>query len=562
MWAHLLDLGWIGQDSITAVETSRFSDLGGLYSLFSNRLMEGSDFNSNFYRPVTTLSFGLNHLLCRAEPFGYHLVDILILALTCILVFIIAVNAPRQAHSSKYIIISSFFATLVFAMHTIHLTVVPVVARRSEGLLVLFGLAGLALTLRAFKKDGWMRIILLAMAFISLCLSILSKESGLYFLPPVVLVIFFHLRCTSWIKNCLILVAAAFPAFLIGRALMEIREQVLNIPTGHNIIPSVTGTLDFILTPLYPVRFLGFESSIAGRWFPILAGAVAILFLTALLFCFLFHGTRLFKWAVSASTVSCIVVMVLLIIKIAPTPYEAGKSPDEIWLENSILAGLALYYVFLAMGLFTGLSVIKRLLSVKEGPSKIDSVLILSTLIFSAWLIVTLSGRYTFRNSLGVTAAIVILLLFGTDWILCVKSKLQKTAAVLFCIPLLCTVLSIVGFSHVFQRYSEWDDLDKISTSFLNNVIDAANEDGLEGIQTIMVRKIPGGCLFLDRHHKTLTLAGYTNHTILAWFRLRLPMAPEVIVKGKRKLRNPGDKVRITSTRKDSVLNLETVYYK
>ena len=67
--------------------------------------------------------------------------------------------------------------------------------------MLFFGLAGLVLVLMACRSQGAWRIFLLILALVSLTLSTLSKEAGLIFLPPAVLLMAFCLRGPLRKKN-------------------------------------------------------------------------------------------------------------------------------------------------------------------------------------------------------------------------------------------------------------------------------------------------------------------------------------------------------------------------
>ena len=183
-WQPVTNLGWLGQDSITAVESSRFTDLDGFFALFGRALMENTGFIFDYYRPATTVSFGVNHLISGLDPQGYHVADLLILAATAALLFLACVLMPRRSCSATYRNITALAAALCFAIHSVHLTVVPVAARRSEGQIVLFGLAGLVLILGACRTRGRLRILLLALTPLAFALSILSKEAGVLYPAP------------------------------------------------------------------------------------------------------------------------------------------------------------------------------------------------------------------------------------------------------------------------------------------------------------------------------------------------------------------------------------------
>ncbi len=75
------------------------------------------------YRPLTVLTFRTNHWISGMEPFGYHLVNLVLHVLVCLLFLRVCVCfwmdfAPRSSMSeSRWPVL---FAALTFASHPVH----------------------------------------------------------------------------------------------------------------------------------------------------------------------------------------------------------------------------------------------------------------------------------------------------------------------------------------------------------------------------------------------------------------------------------------------------------
>jgi protein O-mannosyl-transferase len=128
----------------------------------------GGFLHSGLYRPLTILSLGLNRLLFGPEPFGFHLVNVLLHAGVTILLF-------RMLRVWGVTSLAAGSAALLFAVHPLHLEVVDVVVGRSELLAALFLLAGFIV---ARRRNFW------AAPLVCLCylLALLSKEHAVTFL--------------------------------------------------------------------------------------------------------------------------------------------------------------------------------------------------------------------------------------------------------------------------------------------------------------------------------------------------------------------------------------------
>lgn len=86
------------------------------------------------YRPLTALSYALDHAVAGPEPLAFHLGNLLWYALSCLLVF----QVSRHVLDS---IPLGLLAALVFALHPVHCEAVDSVSGRSELLALTFGLA-------------------------------------------------------------------------------------------------------------------------------------------------------------------------------------------------------------------------------------------------------------------------------------------------------------------------------------------------------------------------------------------------------------------------------------
>jgi hypothetical protein len=154
--------------------SSRVGSPADLIGNLTEKLMDGR-YSSDFYRPLTSLSFAFDHALWGLNAFGYQLTNALLLAASAWALWFLLrrLLGPR-----------AWFGTLlglsVFVLSSLQFEVLPVPPRRPELLCCLFMALALALqlsprALRAQRPPLWP-------AFLTL-LAIASKESG--FVLPV-----------------------------------------------------------------------------------------------------------------------------------------------------------------------------------------------------------------------------------------------------------------------------------------------------------------------------------------------------------------------------------------
>ncbi|XP_074026010.1 protein O-mannosyl-transferase Tmtc3 isoform X2 [Leptinotarsa decemlineata] len=123
------------------------------------------------YRPLCVLTFRWNYLLWQLEPMGYHLVNMLLHSVVCLMYFrMCSMFLPE---------LSSFVAAMLFAVHPIHTEAVTGVVGRAETLSSVFFLAAFILyskATRSKKYTGWKYLLF---SMVSIATAMLCKEQGI-----------------------------------------------------------------------------------------------------------------------------------------------------------------------------------------------------------------------------------------------------------------------------------------------------------------------------------------------------------------------------------------------
>ncbi|XP_063909956.1 protein O-mannosyl-transferase Tmtc3-like [Zophobas morio] len=123
------------------------------------------------YRPLCVLTFRWNYLYWQLEPIGYHLVNMLLHSVVCLMYFrMCSMFLPE---------LSSFVAAMLFVVHPIHTEAVTGVVGRAETLSSVFFLAAFMLYTKASrskKSTGWKYLI---PSMMSIATAMLCKEQGI-----------------------------------------------------------------------------------------------------------------------------------------------------------------------------------------------------------------------------------------------------------------------------------------------------------------------------------------------------------------------------------------------
>lgn len=91
-----------------------------------------------YYRPVVSMSYSIDYSIWGLDPYGFHLTNLIIHIICCLLVFrILSVLFWRYKYRNLFALIS----TLIFAVHPIHTEAVSWVSGRTDSLVTLFFLS-------------------------------------------------------------------------------------------------------------------------------------------------------------------------------------------------------------------------------------------------------------------------------------------------------------------------------------------------------------------------------------------------------------------------------------
>ncbi len=163
--------------------------------IFTTNTVAGASVVSNYYRPLTTLTFALDYALWGKNPFGFHLTNTFLHATAAVLVSLVVFALTKRKKTS-------FFIGLLFAVHPLQTEAVTYINSRGDSLSAIFTLlSALSFWCVLQKKHVSISIYnecftVATRFFAVLCLcfaaaSILSKEIGIAGLS-IPFLLFFH----------------------------------------------------------------------------------------------------------------------------------------------------------------------------------------------------------------------------------------------------------------------------------------------------------------------------------------------------------------------------------
>ncbi len=127
-----------------------------------------------YYRPLCSIVYWTNYSLFGHEPFGYHLVNVLLHAAVCAAVYLLFIQMTGRPGTS-------LVAGILFAVHPVHAENVAWISGLTDPLCALFLVGALLAGLRATREDAekWWTLASLSMATFAL----LAKELAVVFVP-------------------------------------------------------------------------------------------------------------------------------------------------------------------------------------------------------------------------------------------------------------------------------------------------------------------------------------------------------------------------------------------
>lgn len=210
--------------------------------IFTQNTVAGAGELSNYYRPLTTLSFAIDYQFWGLTPFGFHLTNISLHILAGLLLWHI-LKKIRLTNWPRAVI------TSLFLLHPLQTEAVTYINSRGDSLYTFFGLLSVLLLLLSYesvKKISMYNLELLLtpwvlslLAVVSYIASILSKEIGLAVGGLLVLIIAWkswHAKTPlkQYISGQKPIFTAAALVMLVGIIYLVLRGTLLNFQNSFD----------------------------------------------------------------------------------------------------------------------------------------------------------------------------------------------------------------------------------------------------------------------------------------------------------------------------------------
>ena len=176
-FSNVLGGEFVLDDQYTIVKHELIKSFSTLPKLFTSNYW-GDLYPTGLYRPLTSLTYAFNYFLDGLNPWGYHLVNLLLHSSNSFMIYWL-VKHYSQASTL------ALFAAVIFTVHPIHTEAVSNISGRAELLTASFALLSwITYSLSSLSKEN-SRYYWLSLAFY-FC-SLTAKESGITLIGVLIL---------------------------------------------------------------------------------------------------------------------------------------------------------------------------------------------------------------------------------------------------------------------------------------------------------------------------------------------------------------------------------------
>lgn len=181
IYANTLKNSFVYDDSVTIVNNTFIKKLNNIPKLVSNDYFLYSSETS--YRPVVTFTYFLDYAIFDLKPWGYHLTNLLLHAINCILLYLFLLLLAKQLSIKKLSPVNTILSnlsdnqpliiSLLFATHPILTEAVNAISFREDLLSFFFYMTTLNIYIATTSSSGGR---LYPLSCITYALALLSKE--------------------------------------------------------------------------------------------------------------------------------------------------------------------------------------------------------------------------------------------------------------------------------------------------------------------------------------------------------------------------------------------------
>jgi len=222
---------------------------GNIVKVFQQRY--GTQEGGGFYRPILTLTYMWDYFLWKLQPIGYHITNILLHILVCLLIFEVICIITESIPLSGII-------TLLYLVHPVHTEAVTYMSGRGDSLCAIFLFLIIILQYRYWSCTAVKKVIYYTLMLIVFVCALFSKELALIF--PFLLMFFEYCmrdrgRYTGLMNKRL---TFYIPFFLVSGLWFLLKNRIVPTETMTMIVPSLSARLTVLPRLIFDYLRLSF----------------------------------------------------------------------------------------------------------------------------------------------------------------------------------------------------------------------------------------------------------------------------------------------------------------
>jgi len=197
-------------------------------------------------RMILFLTYGLNHYFGGLNPFGYHLVNVVLHVVNVLLVYGILLTALRQV-GSRNPMKAAYAGALIFAVHTLFSSAVSYVAGRSSVLCATFYFSSVLVFLKgldASRRSS--RIVNFALSGVFFLLAWWTKQEAITLPLLLAGIIFLRTEKVDWRWITALAATPLIAAFMIRK---QLSAMFASIAANEQLVRAGFGTI--LSTPVF-----------------------------------------------------------------------------------------------------------------------------------------------------------------------------------------------------------------------------------------------------------------------------------------------------------------------
>lgn len=255
VYSNTLFNGFVSDDVSQIVDNSLVHSLSNTLLFFTNAIFLKNTGSNSDYRPIQSVLQALIFTISGSAPFTFHLFSVVLHTANAFLVFLVLKHLIKRP--------LAFFLSILFLVHPINQEAVGWASSSADLLFFFFGMAALFVTMNF--NGNWKQTILIN---VFLALSFLSKETGLAFVPLVLIFPFFiNKKTISWKHIASVMVTAScyiFLRFYILRSIYSNPDPM--VPISQQTFPTRLLNTPAIILYYLKTFFFPYMLSFDQQW--------------------------------------------------------------------------------------------------------------------------------------------------------------------------------------------------------------------------------------------------------------------------------------------------------